>query len=646
MEMSSPSESTIIRARQIPALFYKYRNALVCLLILSAVFTAYHQSLDNDFVAFDDDKLILQNPHIQTGLSWENIKWAFTTNHFSNWHPLTWLSFMLDYELYGLEPGGYHLTALLLHALNSIILYFALLRLTAARPLRNTADPQMTWEIALPAAVALLFAVHPLNVETVAWVSERKGVLSTLFWMLTLWSYAGYARRPSVKTYLPVMAFMSLGLMAKQMLVTLPLVLLLLDYWPLGRFGTGQNGRAEEYPTQEGQAREEQARERREGQAREGRTLAGLHRGAWAGLRDSGIPWLVLEKLPLFALSIISAVVIFLLQRGSGLVSDTESFPLKYRLPNVLNSYVEYIRKLFLPNDLACFYPYVDIPLWRAAFCALLLAAITAAAVYSRKQKYLLTGWLWYVVTLIPVAGFVQTGTQSMADRYAYVTTVGLFIAAAWGAADSTAGRPGRKIAAVLCLAVLITSFTAYTRAQVRYWKNYAALFSHAARVTEGNDVAYIAMGNIMFQMGRSDKALVFFSEALKYRPQKPSIHLALGATLLRLDKPLEAANHFAAAIRLRKDYVEAFNGMGDALLALDRSPEALAFYKKAVSLKPDDPVSYNGMGTAFLKMGDLANAEDCFKKAVKFAPATVAYYENLQTVRRVGRGQVGRSVE
>jgi tetratricopeptide (TPR) repeat protein len=455
--------------------------------------------------------------------------------------------------------------------------------------------------------VALLFAVHPINVETVAWAAERKGVLSSLFWMLSLWSYAGYAQRPSVKKYLPVMAFMSLGLMAKQMLVTLPLVFLLLDYWPLGRFRTG---------------RTEVARGQRT-------------RGAWERLMDTGAPRLVLEKLPLFALSIISAIVIFILQRESGLVSSIESLPLKYRLSNAFNSYFEYVRKLFLPNDLACFYPPVNVPLWRAALCVLFMAAITAAVIYAGKRKYLLTGWLWYVVALVPVVGFVQISDQSMADRYAYIPTVGLFVMAVWGAADIVAGKPGRKVVALLSLAALIVSFTAYTRTQVRYWQNYAALFSHAAKVTKGNYIAYISMGNFMFKAGRFNEALVLFSEALKINPRYAEAHYSYGLTLLNLNRPGEAVGYLTNAIALREDFVDAYNATGAALLAMGKPQEAVALHKKAVALNPDYSLSYNNMGLAYLKMGDLLNAEDCFGKAIAINPGVAAYRENLQTVQR-----------
>jgi Tfp pilus assembly protein PilF len=632
--------SSIIQPEKIPVFLNKYKNALVCLLLLAAVFIAYHQSLDNDFVGFDDDGYIVHNPRIINGLSWENVKWAFSTNYFSNWHPLTWLSFMLDYELYALEPGGYHLTALILHTLNSIILYFALLRLTGPHPRPLTPYPEgegaggeagdvaggEVWGRC--AAVALLFAVHPINVESAAWASERKGVLSTLFWMLALWSYARYAERPSVKKYLPVMAFMSLGLMAKQMLVTLPLVLLLLDYWPLGRFGTGLAWGAKEG---------------------EGSPLWGPYRGAWVRLRDWGAPQLVLEKLPLFALSIMAGIATFIAQLKGGSMASIEAFPLEYRLLNSLNAYVLYIKKLILPDDLSCFYPQAYIPFWRAALCFVFLAAVTAAVFFSRRarsRKYLLTGWLWYIITLVPVIGFVQLGLQSMADRYAYIPAVGLFVMAVWGAADLAGGSPGRRFALVCCLSVLILSFTAYTRTQVRYWRNYPTLFSHAAKVTEGNYFAYVYMGNFMFKMGKIDESLVLFSEALRYYPRYADAHYSSGLALLRLARPQEAANHFAAALRLRKNFVEAINGMGAALLELGKPREALAFHKQAVSLKPDDAVSYNGMGLAFLKMGDLVNAEACFRDAFKFAPSAAAYYENLQMVRRAGQKQSRRLAE
>jgi Flp pilus assembly protein TadD len=640
-----------IGSGKIPAFFYKYKNALVCLLLLAAVLTAYHGSTDNGFVVFDDDPFIVHNRQLTNGLSWENVEWAFTTGFFGIWHPLTWLSLMLDYELYGLEPGGYHLTALILHSLNAIVLYFALLRLTGvappitqgvARPLRQEVAPPMTLGVAPRwgrcAAVALLFAVHPINVETVAWASERKGVLSSLFWMLTLWSYAKYAQRPSVGKYLPVMAFMSLGLMAKQMLVTLPLVLILLDYWPLGRLRTGRERVVDGEQTQPEQSRGQQSRGQQIGGER---TRERQRPGAWIRLKNSGLPWLVVEKLPLFALSIMSGIVIFILQQNTGAVSSIASLSIRHRIFNALNSYILYIRKLFLPYDLAFFYAHLYIPPWRAALCALLLAAVTVAVFLSRgarNKKYLLTGWLWYIFTLIPVVGLVQIGSMSMADRYAYIPTVGLFVIAVWGAADLADGKPGRKAAALFCLAVLVISFTAYTRTQVRFWKNYVILYSHAAKVTKNNDVALLGVGSYLFKEGRYNDALLLFSEALKYHPGSAPIHYYTGMALLRLNRPGEAAYHLAAAINenLKKNSPEAetYNAMGIALMELGKPKDAVDFYKKAVELMPNFPESYNNIGIAYLKMNDLENSEKYFKKALEIQPGFSAARENLKMVK------------
>jgi Tfp pilus assembly protein PilF len=348
----------------------------------------------------------------------------------------------------------------------------------------------------------------------------------------------------------------------------------------------------------------------------------------------------VVEKLPLFALSVIFSVIAFVVQQKGGAMTTMESFPLEYRILNSINSYVEYIRKLILPDDLAFFYPQAYVSLWRAALCGLFMAAVTAAVFLScgaRKRKYLLTGWLWYVVTLIPVIGIVQIGSQAMADRYAYVTTIGLFIMIVWGAADLAAGKPGRKIVALLSLSVLIISFTAYTRTQVRYWKNYMTLCSHAVKVTEGVYVAYLGMGDYMFRAGKYEEALVFFTEALKINTKNAQTRRCVGKTLLRLNRPGEAVYHLSASINLEKNKpdAETYDAMGIALVELGKPHMAIDFYKRAIELMPDNPSAYNNLGIAYLRMNDPVNSEIYFSKALAIRHDFRAALENLQMVRK-----------
>ena len=366
------------------------RDLGVILVLVVAIAAVYGETVFHDFINYDDPAYVTENPRVQRGLTWENVVWAFTTTEQYNWHPLTWLSHALDCELFGLRrPGGHHLHNLLLHVFNSALLYLVLKRMTAA-PWRS-------------AAVAALFALHPLHVESVAWVAERKDVLSTLFWMLMLGAYAWYAARPGFWRYLPVVVFLALGLMAKPMLVTAPFLLLLLDYWPLGRW-------------------------------------------RW----EVRAVWLVLEKVPLFILMIISSVVTFIAQQRGGAMVPVDILPVTRRVEGALIAYVAYLGKAIWPSHLAVFYPYpASVPWWQWVGAAVILTALTALAVWAgRRQRYVAAGWFWYLGTLAPVIGLVQVGQQAMADRYTYMPYVGLFVAAVWGVADFVAARRAAAAAA------------------------------------------------------------------------------------------------------------------------------------------------------------------------------------------------------
>ncbi len=374
------------------------REILICLFLVLATLTVYWQVGNYEFVNFDDDKYIIENFHVQKGLTRDSVIWAFTATHVSNWHPLTWLSHMLDFQLYGLNPSGHHLTNVFFHLVNTLLLFLVLKLMTGA-----------LWRSGL---VAALFAVHPLHVESVVWVAERKDVLSTLFWMLTLWAYLGYTKRPGVKRYLVILLAFALGLMAKPMLVTLPFVLLLLDYWPLKRIELGQS--AIGLPA-----------------ASQPSTIANKP-GAQAFR-------LLLEKTPMFVLAAVSSVVTFIVQKSGGAVGALETYPFKIRMANALLSYVIYLKKMIWPQNLAVFYPHPgqSLPMWQAAGAGLLLVVVSIAVIRAgRRYPYLPVGWLWYVGTLVPVIGLVQVGDQAMADRYTYVSLIGLFIVVAWGVPD------------------------------------------------------------------------------------------------------------------------------------------------------------------------------------------------------------------
>jgi hypothetical protein len=456
---------------------------LVCLGLALAVLVVFLPATRHEFVNYDDLEYVTQNGHVQAGLMWESVAWALSSTQASNWHPLTWLSHMLDCQLYGLKAGGHHLTNLLLHAVNTLLLFLVLRQMTGA-----------TWRSAF---VAALFGLHPLHVESVAWVAERKDVSSTLFWMLTLWTYALYVARgegggargeggasnlrsaqhatqitrPSsgltqsaTLHYSLALVCFALGLMAKPMLVTLPFVLLLLDYWPLGR----------------------------------------LQRST-SNAQLPMIRRLIYEKLPFFALALASSLVTFVVQRKGGAVSSLTTLSVGARIANAAVSYARYLGKTFWPDNLSVLYPHPGHWLvWQVAGAGLLLAGGTAGALALRRRRpYLPVGWLWYVGTLVPVIGLVQVGIQSMADRYMYVPAIGVFIMLAWGLWDLTAGWRGQRVALATGGAVALACCGAVTRSQVGYWTNSETLFRRAVQVTKKNYLAYNNLGYYLSGQGR-----------------------------------------------------------------------------------------------------------------------------------------------
>jgi tetratricopeptide (TPR) repeat protein len=507
-------------------------TALVCLALVLLTTAAFGRSLNNGFVNYDDPEYVTSNPGVKGGLSAAGLRWAFTASDVLNWHPLTWISLQLDYQLYRLRPWGYHLTSVLLHAGSSVLLFLALRRMTGA-----------VWR---SAAVAALFALHPLHVESVAWVAERKDVLSTFFGMLALWAYADYARRPGVGRYLLVFAALALGLLAKPMLVTWPCLLLLLDYWPLGR----------------------------------------LRRGGPVPLR------LVLaEKLPLFALAAVSCAVALFAQGRGGAIESLQEVPLGVRCANALVSYVAYLGMALWPAHLAPFYPHPGgaLPWWQPAAAAVLLAGITAlAAATAWRRPYLLVGWLWYVGTLVPVIGLVQVGDQTRADRYTYVPLVGLFLAAAWGLADLAAHRPALRWPVIAAAVLGLAACFVCTVRQVGYWHDSQALWAHALRVTADNYVAENNLGLALLQDGRPEEAEGHFRAAVRFKATYARGYANLGLALDEQGKLAEAAACYSRALEIRPDLAATHNNLGIVLGKLGRGDEAIAQLTEAVRLDPE----------------------------------------------------------
>jgi len=496
----------------------KYRSLLICIILALVTLAVYARVFTCDFINFDDNLYVTDNSHIQSGLTWQSIKWAFTTNQAYNWHPMVWISHMLDCRLYGLNPLGHHLTNLLFHIINTLLLFLVF--------------KSMTGQIWPSAFIAALFALHPVHVESVAWVSERKDVLSTFFWLVTMWFYVRYVRRQSFATYLPVMISLALGLMAKQMLVTLPFVLLLLDYWPLNRFGKNQ-------PKNSNKATM--------------KTALFLH--------------CFREKIPLLFLSAVASLVVLLVQSEATLV---KLIPFKYRLGNALVAYAKYIIKMFWPSRLGILYPHPGsaLPTWQviAAVCILLLISI-AVILAGRRHKYLFVGWFWFIGTLVPVIGLVQVGLQAMADRYTYVPLIGLFIIIAWGTADIF-GKPRYKTIVPVSAAIVILSvLSGLTWIQVGHWQNSFTLFEHTAAVTNNNDIMHYNLGSMYLREGKTDEAIKHYSESVKIKPDQPTIHSNLAILYGRQGKYDKAIEHYQEVLKYRPDDKTAY----EAIRALEK---------------------------------------------------------------------------
>jgi hypothetical protein len=529
-----------------------------CLALIAIVLVVYAPVRHHDFLAFDDGLFVTERPEVLRGLTWHGVGWAFTTGRGCNWHPLTWLSHMLDVQLFGLDAGRHHLTNVLLHVANTLLL-FAVLR-------------RMTGLVGRSAFVAALFAVHPLHVESVAWLAERKDVLSTTFFMLTLWAYTGYARRPSAARYASVLVLFVLGLAAKPMLVTLPFVLLLLDFWPLGRAALGRR--------------------------------------------------LLWEKLPLLAVAMAVSVVTLRLQQACGTVAQLDSLPLGLRLQNAPISYATYVAKTIWPARLAAFYPYpASYPAWQVLGAIGLLVGVSLLALALRRRGYVLVGWLWYLGTLVPVIGLVQQGRQALADRFTYVPLVGLFLIVAWGVPEILGRRPRGRLVLRIGAGLVIAACIVLARAQVGYWRNEATVWEHALAVTDGNHLAHNNLGNLLLMEGRVGDAIAHYIEALRLRPDYAMAHSNLGWALAIQGRVDDALAQYAEALRLDPGLADAHFNLGLALRKLGRDEEALAHLEDAVRLRPERGQFRRVLATTLAERGRRADAIAQYREALERDP-------------------------
>jgi len=560
-------------------------------------FGIYAQVIGHQFITIDDLGYIEENPMVNRGITLGGIAWAFTTFHSGNWHPLTWIAHMIDSQLFGMFAGGHLVVNALIHVANTLLVFWFLLGATRAR-----------WPSAL---VAALFALHPLHVESVAWAAERKDTLSTFFGLLSLIAYVRYAEAPSVRRYAWVAITLALGLLAKPMLVTWPFVMLLLDYWPLGRFN-GQPVR---------------------------RSLGG---GGWSVVRG-----LVVEKIPLFALVTATAVVTTVAQSRGGAVRTFEEFSIALRLSNALVSYAKYLLLTFWPHDLALFYPFpaAGIPAWQIIGAALLLIGITAFCFFQRKTRpYLIVGWLWFLGTLVPVIGLVQVGGQTMADRYFYIPSIGLFIAIVFGLADiAERRRVAPWLSAAIASLVLLVLAT-LTNAQIHCWRDNFTLFEHALAVGPSTPAVEDSLGYALQRSGRLDEAAAHFEKALQIKPDDYLALLYMGVARFHQGRVPEAIEYAQAAIRSRANSAKAHDLLGMALARQNHNEAALDEERRAAELAPEDADIRNNLGLALARLGRMPEAIDQFHEALRLNPSSAWAHANLG-LALLGSGKAQESI-
>ena len=541
------------RAIALPKTNRRWLTVSVCIFLAAITGFVFGQTLRHDFINYDDPRYVYENPNITSGLSITGVVWAFTHIHSENWHPLTTISHMLDCQLYGLKAGGHHFSNVLLHTV-AVLLLFAVLR-------------EMTDTLWRSAFVAAVFAIHPLHVESVAWVAERKDVLSAVFFMLTLGAYVRYVRAPSITRYLSVAALFALGLMSKPMLVTLPFVLLLLDYWPLNR------GQPSEVKGQKSKI------------SKTGSTITKL----------------ILEKIPLFALSAVSGTVTFLAQRQA--IGWTEDLPMLLRINNAVVTCFAYIWQMLWPVKLAVFYPHPEnrLPLWEIIFALAILIVVTAAGiVLRRKRPYLITGWLWYVGMLVPVIGVIQVGWQGRADRYTYLPQIGLYIMAAWGIADLSASWHRQRQILGVAAAILVGALTWRAWIQASFWHNNETLWIHTLAVTSDNDVAENGVGSILLGRGQVDEAISRFQKAVDLRPENAPAQGNLAKAFLQKGQVAEAMLHYRKLLEVQPDNVEARNILGTVLIQQGRVREAIDQWQEALAMQSENGNAKSNLAWVF----------------------------------------------
>ena len=582
-----------------PVTSSSHRSLILCLLLVTCTLVIYNSVNQNGFVNYDDDVYITANRHVQAGLRWTTIRWAFTTFDAANWHPLTWISHAFDYQLFKLNPAGHHYTNVLLHSVNVVLLFLLLVEAT-----------QRTWPSLIAAAI---FAVHPLNVESVAWAAERKNVLSMLFLLLAFWAYQRYASTPSIVRYATVFFLFACGLMAKPQVITLPFLLLLWDYWPLQRlqFGSRQSGAV--------------------------------------GNHTRSLGWLILEKVPLLALSAVSAVVTLAGQQAGGAVRSVIEYPPTVRIQNAIGAYFDYVGRLLWPLRLAPMYPHPGDSLlaWQISVAALFVIGVSVLVLRFREKRYLVVGWFWFLGALVPMIGLVQVGQQATADRYMYLPMIGLLLMLCWGLADWAGERRTRVVGLACATVVVLAALGALTYRQVSFWHDSETLWTHAVAVTRDNYVAHINLGETFLNQERTEEAAIHFRAAVQIRPGDPAAHLNLGTCERRNKNFVPALQEDQAVLRLTSDKglrTYALVNLGSDYRHLKDYSRARESYQAALQLNPETARAFIGLGVLAEKSGEFNDAVKNYSRAVELEPSDVGYLLLSEALQQSGKAAASRS--
>ncbi|HZQ69937.1 MAG TPA: tetratricopeptide repeat protein [Terriglobales bacterium] len=557
------------------------RNVVLCLLLIVLTLALYNPVNQHPFVNYDDPGYVTDNSHVRDGLSWNTITWAFTATEQANWHPLTWISHAFDYQLFHSNPAGHHFDSLLIHALSAVVLFLILVNGTG--------------RVGASFFVAALFALHPINVESVAWIAERKNVLSTLLFFLAIGAYGWYAAKPCWQRYMAIFVLFALGLMAKPMVITLPCVLLLLDYWPLGRIGKTSTGK------------------------------------------------LIVEKLPLFALSAGSALMTMSAQQAGGAMRSTVQFSLGTRLANAIVAYATYLWKMIWPLRLAPMYPHPGESLagWQIGVALLVLLSITGLVILRRDRRYLAMGWCWFLGTLVPVIGLVQVGDQASADRYAYIPLVGMFVMIAFGVADLADAKKFSFVSRLIAAACILTALSFLTYRQLGYWSSSYDLWAHTLAITQNNFVAEDNMGGALLLLGKPDEAHEHFVAAARINPRDPMSHSNLGAYLQEHNQLREAVQEYESTIQMTSDpalLASTYANLGAAYRDLGDDAKARESYDQALRLNPNQFNAYLGLGRLLERQGKLDEAIANYSRSIEIRPTESGFLRVGHALEMKGR--------